>query len=186
LERDVIVIGASAGGVDAVSRLLEGLPRTLPAAVFVVVHIPADPASRLAEVLGRHTTLEVIRPTDRESIRDGRVYVAVSDRHLMLEEDRVRVVHGPKEHRHRPSIDVLFRSAAEQAGERVVGVLLTGADADGAAGLAAIKAKGGMAVVQDPEDAAFPDMPGSALGRVDVDYRLRLAEIAPRLVDLTS
>jgi two-component system chemotaxis response regulator CheB len=186
MKRDVVVIGASAGGVAAVSRLLSDLPGSFPGAVFVVVHIPSDLPSNLPEVLRSRTALEVVRPRDRAPIRPGRVYVATADRHLLIEDSAVRVVKGPRENRHRPAIDPLFRSAAFHCGRRAVGVLLTGADSDGTSGLFSIKMRGGVAVVQDPDEAQFPTMPGTALHHVDVDHNLRLNEIPPLLGRLAS
>jgi two-component system, chemotaxis family, protein-glutamate methylesterase/glutaminase len=181
MKRDVVVIGASAGGVIAVSRLLAGLPPRFPGSVFVVVHIPTDLPSSLPEVLRRHTDLDVVRPADGAAIRPGRVYVAPTDRHLLIGDRVVRVLKGPRENRHRPAIDPLFRSAAFFYRRRAVGVLLTGADSDGTSGLFSIKMRGGVAVVQDPEEALFPMMPGTALNHVDVDHNLRLSEIPPLL-----
>ena len=181
MRRDVVVIGASAGGVAAVSRLLSDLPGHFPGSVFVVVHIPTDLPSNLPDVLRRHTELKVVRARDRLAIRPGQVYVAPTDRHLLIEDSVVRVVKGPRENRHRPAIDPLFRSAAFYCGRRAVGVLLTGADSDGTSGLFSIKMRGGVAVVQDPGEAEFSTMPGTALHHVDVDHNLRLKEIPPLL-----
>lgn len=163
------------------SDLLSDLPAHFPGSVFVVVHIPADQTSYLPEVLRRNTKLEVQRARDRAPIRPGQVYVAPSDRHLLIEDSVMRVVKGPHENRHRPAIDPLFRSAAFYCGRRAVGVLLTGADSDGTSGLFSIKMRGGLAVVQDPGEAQFPTMPETALDHVDVDHTLRLKDIPPLL-----
>jgi two-component system, chemotaxis family, protein-glutamate methylesterase/glutaminase len=176
--RDIVVLGASAGGVEALRTILRGLPGDLPAAVFLVTHTSADSPSVLAQVLDRHAKIPVKEATDGEPIRHGRVYVARPDRHLLLEERRVRVVRGPKQNRHRPALDPLFRSAAVAFGPRVIGVVLTGNLDDGTAGLRAIKNRGGLAIVQDPREALFAGMPQSALNHVDVDHVLPVAAIA--------
>jgi two-component system, chemotaxis family, protein-glutamate methylesterase/glutaminase len=184
--RDIVVIGTSAGGIDAIRMLLAGLPADLPAAVFVVVHIDAKSPGLLPRIFGRAGRLPVEHARDGAPVRPGRVYVAPPDRHVLLEADGMRVVRGPTENRHRPAIDPLFRSAAWAFGPRVIGVVLTGLLDDGAAGLWAVKTCGGLAVVQDPADAAFPDMPRNALAHVRADRTLPLAAIAPALVELTA
>jgi two-component system chemotaxis response regulator CheB len=181
--RDIIVMGASAGGVEALGAVLRGLPADLPAAVFVVLHMAAGGRSVLGGVLGRKSQLRVQEAVDGEAIRPGRVCVAVPDMHLLLEHDRIRLRHGPKQNRHRPAIDPLFRSAAVAHGPRVIGVVLTGNLDDGTAGLKAIKAQGGLAIVQDPDDAEFPGMPQSAVNHVDVDVRLPVTRISGALVE---
>ena len=183
--RDTIVIGASAGGVQALTTLVAGMPEDLPAAVFIVLHIPSDGPSLLPTILARQSQLPVSHAVDREEIRGGRIYVAPPDRHLMIENDRVRLVHGPKENLHRPSIDTLFRSAARWGGPRVIGVVLTGARDDGRVGMRAIKQRGGIAIVQDPEEAPYPSMPLNVMQAVKVDYSLPLREIAPLLARLS-
>jgi two-component system, chemotaxis family, protein-glutamate methylesterase/glutaminase len=179
--RDIVVLGASAGGVEALSTVLRALPEDLSAALFVVVHTSAESPGVLAQILGRQAKLPVDEASDGEPIRHARVYVARPDRHLMLEERRVRVVRGPKQNRHRPALDPLFRSAAVAFGPRVIGVVLTGNLDDGTAGLRAIKDRGGLAFVQDPREARFPGMPQSALRHVEVDRVLALAAIAGAL-----
>jgi two-component system chemotaxis response regulator CheB len=183
--RDIIVIGASAGGVQALSSLVADLPRDLPAAVFIVLHIPSNTPSLLPAILARHSSLPVAHSTDGELIEHGRVYVAPPDRHLLIDNDRVNLVHGPKENMHRPSIDALFRSAARWAGPRVIGVVLTGARDDGTVGMRAIKQCGGIAIVQDPSEAPFPSMPLNVLQDVRVDYSAPLAEI-PMILNALS
>jgi two-component system, chemotaxis family, protein-glutamate methylesterase/glutaminase len=179
---DIIVIGTSAGGVEALSRLVSGLSPNLPASLFVVMHMPAHAPSALPQILARAAALPAEHPTDGEDIAPGRIYVAPPGAHLLLEEGHMRLVAGPRENRHRPAIDPLFRSAALAYGPRVVGVVLTGALNDGTAGLLAIKRQGGVAVVQDPAEALAPGMPSSALAHVAIDKCLRLAEI-PRYLE---
>jgi two-component system chemotaxis response regulator CheB len=183
---DVIVMGASAGGLATLSALLGALPKELPAAVGVVLHRAADYPSVLAEILERQTALPVVDAEDGVPLERGRIYVAPADRHLMLEPGRVRVVRGPKENRHRPAIDPLFRSAAVAYGPRVIGVVLTGTLDDGAAGLWAVKSCGGLAVVQDPADAQYPEMPRNALEAVLVDHCVRLQDLGPLLAGLVK
>jgi two-component system chemotaxis response regulator CheB len=183
---DIIVVGASLGGVETLSKLVSGLPHDLPAAVFVVLHVPAESPSALSWLLDRAGPLPASGATDGEAIRPGRIYVAQPDHHLLVKQGYVRVIRGPRENRHRPAIDPLFRSAAASYTSRVVGVVLTGLLDDGTAGLLAIKKCGGVAVVQDPKDALYPDMPRSALANVDVDFTLPLAEIPPLLAQLST
>jgi two-component system, chemotaxis family, protein-glutamate methylesterase/glutaminase len=182
---DIIVIGASAGGVEALQRIASALPGDLQAAVFVVVHVTAEATSALPAILGRAGPLRAHHAISGEPIVYSRIYVAPPDLHLVLRDGKVRVVHGPRENRSRPAVDPLFRSAAVTYGPRVVGVVLSGALDDGTAGLMAIKAQGGIAVVQDPDDALIPGMPRNALEYVRVDYSVPVAEIGPLLVRLT-
>jgi two-component system, chemotaxis family, protein-glutamate methylesterase/glutaminase len=156
----------------------------LPASLFIVLHIPAQSPSLMPDILSRAGPLPAIHPVDGEEIRHGHIYVAPPDYHLLLEQDHMRVVRGPKENRHRPAVDPLFRSAAVAYGPRVVGVILTGSLDDGTAGLWAVKRRGGVAIVQDPNEALYPGMPGSALAHVQIDYRLPLTEIGATLVQL--
>ena len=181
--RDIIVIGASTGGVEALCTLLRAFPRDLPASLFVVVHIGA--ASALGSILDRCGTIPVVEAREGDKIERGRVYVAPSDRHLLLNNGQVSLSRGPRENRHRPAVDPLFRSAARTYRERVIGVVLTGALDDGSAGLFAIKSRGGIAVVQDPFEAVEPGMPQSAIRSVDVDHCLPLAKIPSLLIKLT-
>lgn len=169
-ERNIIVIGCSVGGVEALQRLVAPLPKDFPAAVFVVLHLAPQSTSVLPHILTRAGNLPAVHPRDGEPIRMGRIYVAPPDNHLLIENGKVRVMRGPKENRHRPAIDPLFRSAARWYGPRVIGVVLTGSLDDGTAGLLSIKKRRGIAVVQDPQDAFCSDMPRSAIETVDVDY----------------
>lgn len=178
---DLIVVGASAGGVEALSGLVADLPANLPASVCIVLHVSPDVPSYLPDILSRAGRLPASHPEDGEALAAGRIYVAPPDQHLLVESGRVRVVRGPTENRHRPAIDPLFRSAARAYGPRVVGVILTGVLDDGTAGLVAVKVAGGVAVVQDPADALHPGMARSALRYVEADHVLPLAQMGPLL-----
>jgi two-component system, chemotaxis family, protein-glutamate methylesterase/glutaminase len=184
--RDIVVIGASAGGVEALKSLVAELPAGLPAAVFVVLHVPPRSSSLLDIILARAGTIPVRQASDGARIEPGCVYVAVPDRHLMLESDVIRVTKGPRENRSRPAVDVLFRSAAYAFGPRVVGVVLSGGLDDGTAGLWQIKDRGGIAIVQAPETALHPSMPKSALEYVEVDHCVSPNEIGQLVGDLAG
>lgn len=162
----VIVIGASAGGVEALRTVVAGLPPDLPAPVVVVLHIPREAPSALAGILDRAGPLPAAPAEHGRTLRDGVVLVAPADHHLLLAEGLVRLSSGPTENGHRPAIDPLFRSAALAYGSRAIGVVLSGTRDDGAAGLAAIAARGGTAVVQDPAEALYAAMPANALDQV--------------------
>jgi two-component system chemotaxis response regulator CheB len=183
-KHDVIVIGASSGGLDALKQIVRGLPADLPAALFIVQHVAANGPGLLPTILSRHGVLPVGHAQDGEPIRQGRVYVAPPDRHLVIDGDVVRLVRGPKENLARPAIDALFRSAAVSAGPRVVGVVLTGSLYDGTSGAAAIKRCGGKVIVQDPAEAHSPSMPLSVLEHVEVDHCLSLSAIPTTLSEL--
>lgn len=180
--RDIIVVGASAGGVQALCNLMEGLPPGLPASVFVVLHIAPHGHSALPAILSRTGCLPASHPIDGERIEPGRVYVAPPDRHLAIDDGRIHLSRNASENGHRPAVDVLFRTAARAFGPRVVGVVLTGNLDDGTAGLAIIKRCGGVAVVQDPREADYPSMPECAIANVEVDHVLPVAEI-PALLE---
>ncbi len=183
--RDIVVIGASLGGVEALPQLAAALPQDLPAAVLVVLHMAPDARNYLAERLDAAGPLSAKPAVNGEPLESGRIYVAVPDHHLMMEGDRVRLTRGPRESHARPAVDVLFRSAAYYGGPRVIGIVLTGMLDDGTAGLWAIKDRGGVAIVQSPEEARYPSMPRSALRHVKVDYTLQLADIPNVLRSLT-
>jgi two-component system chemotaxis response regulator CheB len=185
-EHDVVVIGASAGGVEALSTLVSKLPPDLSAAVFIVLHVPAQSPSLLPEILSRSGSLPARHPTNGEQIKHGQIYVAPPDRHMLIEQGHIRLTRGPKENRHQPAIDVLFRSAAVAYGTRVIGMILTGSLDDGTAGMLAIKRRGGMTVVQNPADAMYPSMPQSVLNHVQVDHRMPLTEIGQMLPSLVA
>ena len=180
--RDITVIGASAGGLPALREIFRALPADYPAAIFVVMHLAPESPPVLHQILDRAGPIPVRLARHGDPIRRGQALVAPPDHHLVLERDAVLVSHGPRENRHRPSIDVLFRSAAVAFASRVCGVVLSGMLDDGSAGLWAIKRRDGLAVVQDPADAEYPDMPRNAIETVQVDHVLPLREIPGRLV----
>jgi two-component system chemotaxis response regulator CheB len=183
--KDIVVIGASAGGMGALEKLVAGLPAGLPAAVFVVWHLSPGVRSVLPAVLTKAGPLRAVHPKDGDPIRPGQIYIGPNDHHLLLERGYVRVTKGPKENRFRPAVDPLFRSAAYIYSTRVIGVVLSGALDDGTAGLWAIKLRGGTAIVQDPADAMHRSMPLNALENVEVDYQLPVSDIGPLLGRLT-
>ena len=183
--RDMIVIGTSAGGVQALRQLFGSLPADLAATVAVVIHRSPFAESVLAEVLRRSSRLPVSEPKHAERFAKGRIYLAPRDHHLLVEDGRLLLTRGAKEHYTRPAVDPLFRSAAESWGRRVIGVVLTGSGDDGVSGLIAVKAAGGMSLVQDPAEAVHDSMPESAIEQDHVDGILTLDELAeelPRLV----
>lgn len=182
--KTVIVIGVSAGGVEVLTALVRDLPTDLDAAILIVLHISAQAPSLLARILARAGPLPVTQAVDGEPLRSGHIYVPQPDNHVIVEQGFIRVVHGPRENRHRPSIDVLFRTAARAYGSRVIGVVLTGALDDGTAGLLAVKRAGGLTVVQNPDEAMYPSMPRSAIAHVAVDYVVSVADMTDLLVRL--
>jgi len=184
--RDIVVIGASAGGVEALAALVRRLPSDLGAAMFVVLHLSPEHKSVLPQILSSAGPLVAKHARNGETIFPNRVYVARPDHHLLVHEDHIRVVRGPRENGHRPAIDPLFRTAAYTFGARVIGIVLSGALDDGTAGLAAIKSQGGLAIVQDPDDALVDSMPRSALENVDVDHVLSVAELGKMLPQLVG
>jgi two-component system chemotaxis response regulator CheB len=184
--RHIIVIGASAGGVEALRHLAAGLPEGFPASVFAVVHFPPHSTSNLPAILSRAGPLPAVHPENGDPIRPGIIYLAPPDRHLLVERGRIVVTQGPRENGHRPAVDPLFRSAAGAYGRAVVGVVLTGNLDDGTAGLASVRRRAGTTVVQDPADAAHPGMPSSALAEVRVDHCVALAELPALLVRLAT
>jgi two-component system, chemotaxis family, protein-glutamate methylesterase/glutaminase len=186
MARKVVVIGASAGGVEAISYIASQLPRDFDAAVFVVLHISPSAKSMMPQILSRSGRLPAVHAGTSEPIREGVIYVAPPDKHMLLRDGLVVTTDDAREHGHRPAVDPLFRSAAEAYGERAVGVILTGNLSDGAAGLAAIKAHGGVAIVQDPDEAAHSGMPSTAIEQVDVDAVLQLSLIVPAIIQATS
>lgn len=182
--KDIIVIGASAGGVDALQRLCAALPADLPAAVFVAQHISPSARSVLPMLLDRAGPLRALSPVDGQDIEHGHIYVAAPDHHLLLRPGKILMRRGPNENRTRPAVNALFRSGAIHYGGRVIGVVLTGLLDDGTDGLIAIKAAGGLSIVQDPADAEWPSMPRNALKRDHVDHSLPLDQLGALLVRL--
>jgi len=175
---DIVVVGASAGGVEALRALVGKLPRNLPAAVLVVLHVAPDHKSILPRILTGAGPLPAKHPKDGEALAQGRIYVAPPDCHMVVDDGVVRLTRSPPEGGHRPAVDTLFRTAARFHGARVVGIVLSGALDDGTAGLMAVKQRGGVTVVQDPEEALCADMPRNALENVNVDHCLPTVEIA--------
>jgi two-component system chemotaxis response regulator CheB len=185
VRRDIIVLAASAGGVDALRGIVRMLPTHFPAALFVVLHIGPN-RSVLPALLSQAGPLPASHPADGQGIVPGHIYVAPPDHHMRLTPGLIHLDTGPKIHFTRPAADPLFQSAALAYGARVVGVVLSGGDGDGAAGLRDVKARGGVSIVQEPNQAENPGMPLQAIKEDAPDYRLRIAEIGPVLVQLNS
>jgi two-component system, chemotaxis family, protein-glutamate methylesterase/glutaminase len=184
--RDLVVIGASAGGIEALQQLLRALPMDLDAAILIVLHTSDHAGSLLPQIMQRASKLPAVHPADRTRIENGKIYIAPPGCHMIVEGSLLRVIQGPRENLHRPAIDPLFRSAASSRGRRVIGIILTGSLDDGTAGLMVVRARGGQAIVQDPEDALFPSMPQSALEQVPDALVLPLREIPKMVVHLVG
>lgn len=184
--RDLVVIGGSAGAMQPLKEILRALPPDLPAAVAIVLHVPATSTGIFATVAGAATALPVSHAEDGDLVQPGHVYLAPPDRHLLLLDGRIRLGKGPRENLVRPAIDPLFRSVALSGGPRAIGVILSGKLNDGASGLAAIKACGGIALVQTPQDAEASDMPLAALEASPVDLSAPAAELASAIVRYAS
>ena len=184
IKRNIIVVGTSAGGVDALCSLNKHLPKDLDASIFVVMHIGTE--TMLPEILSRCGNLPAVIATDGRRYERGCIYCAPPHCHLSIKDHVTVLTRGPRENGHRPAIDVLFRSAARAHRSKVVGVVLSGGRDDGSAGLYTIKARGGVAIVQDPKEAITPNMPQNALDMVDIDFCLPISQIADVLVQLTS
>lgn len=182
--RDVVVVAASAGGLEPLRALVSALPADFPASVLAVLHVPASGSSALASILSRDSELPVHAARTGMPLESGHIYIAPPDHHLLVRDDHIALSHGPRENGHRPAADPLFRSAALHRGPRVVGVVLSGALDDGTAGLATVRARGGTAIVQDPDEAVHPSMPRNALESAGADHVVPSAEIAPLLVRL--
>src|SRR5438105_3287466 len=184
-QRNMVVIGASAGGITALQSLVRQLPREFPAALLIVVHISRHSIGLLPEILNRAGPLPASNARQGETIENGHIYVAPPDKHLLIgAKTRIQIGHGPKENRFRPAVDPLFRSAALIYGPEAIGIVLSGGLDDGTAGLCAIKQAGGLAVVQNPDEAEVSSMPRSALNHVAVDYCLTAHEIGVLLPQL--
>ena len=179
----IITIGTSAGGVRALKTLISQLPQDFTAAICIVQHLSGEAASNLPAVLAKVSELPIAFAKDHEKIELGRIYLAPPDFHLIVKPDRVRIIRGPRENRMRPAIDPLFRSAAVVYRSYATGVILTGMLDDGTAGLQAIKACGGMTIVQEPADAAYSSMPKSAIANTEVDRIVPLTDIAKILIE---
>ncbi len=180
-EFPVVAIGGSAGALEALQTMVRGLSPTFAGAIFITTHTPNDAVSALPHILGRRSALFVGHALDGAPVTPGRILIAPPDRHLTFSDGVMRVINGPTENNARPSIDMMFRSAASTFASRLCGVLLSGTLDDGVAGLRAIHGAGGMVMVQDPDDAQFRDMPQNALNSGVVDRRLPAAELVPAI-----
>jgi two-component system, chemotaxis family, protein-glutamate methylesterase/glutaminase len=183
---EIIAIGGSAGSIQPLRAIAGSLPSEFPASIFVVVHVSADSPTMLPAMLARCGPLPVSNPTDMEEIERGHIYISRPDHHLTIEDGRIRVLRGPRENRHRPAIDPLFRTAARAYGPAVIGVLLSGLLDDGSAGLYTIKQRGGVAIVQDPEDAVWKSMPEHAIEYANPQYVLPACDIARALIEFVA
>ena len=183
-KHDIIVVGTSAGGVEALCAMTKDLPKDFDASIFVVMHVGSE--TILPQILTRCGNLPAVVAEHEKYYQRGRIYCAPAQYHLSIKNGKTFLSRGPRENGHRPAIDVLFRSAARAHRSKVVGVILTGGRDDGSAGLFAIKARGGVAIVQDPSEAMAPSMPQAAMEAVDVDFCLPLSQIATVLVQLAS
>jgi two-component system chemotaxis response regulator CheB len=184
--RDVVAVGASAGGVEALRALVGGLPVDFPGAVLVVLHVPRDAPSALPAILTRSGPLPAATAVDGELLRPGRIYIAPSDHHMIVLDRHIRLTRGPAENGHRPAVDPLFRSVARAFGPRAVGVVLSGARDDGAAGLLSIASRGGTTIVQDPDDALYPWMPRAALSHTPPHHLVPAVKIGGLLAGITA
>lgn len=182
----IVVIGASAGGVETLQRVVRGLPKDLPATICVVLHLHPGSPSALAAILRRASALPCHTAVDGEALREGEILVAPPDRHLAIEDGHVTLTVAPPENGHRPSVDVLFRSAAAACDGQVVGVVLSGTRDDGTAGLRVIKDHGGSAIVQDPDEALYGGMPSSAIAHVRVDRIVPSDQVAEAIVAMVG
>lgn len=185
--RTIIVLGASAGGVEALAKVLSTLPADLPAAVAIVLHTGPGAPRLLADIWSKHSALPVAYAQGGERLAEGQVYVAPPDRHLEVDGDGcLHLSEGPRLHLSRPSVDRLFETAVQAFGNRTIGVILTGGDGDGAAGMRAIHAAGGIGIVQEPSDAKDPSMPLTTLRTDHPRYCLPLRDIGARLAELSA
>ena len=183
---EIVVVGTSTGGLKALQTLLSGLPEEFSLPIVVVQHRSKDSESGLCQFLNRFSALPVVEPEDKERLQRGRVYLAPRDYHLLLEKQSLALSTDPAVGFARPSIDVLFESAADEYQERAIGVILTGANRDGARGLAAIKSRGGATIVEDPASATRRELPDAAIALTQADWILPLHQIGPRLKELSE
>ena len=186
MDFEIVVVGTSTGGLKALQTLLSGLPASFPLPVVIVQHRGANSESGLCEFLSQWSNMPVVEPEDKEPVRCGHTYLAPRDYHLLIENQSFALSTDPPVGFARPSIDILFESAAAYYHERAIGVILTGANSDGARGLSAIKSSGGLTLVEDPVSAACRVMPEAAIARTKPEWILPLEEIAPRLLKLTE
>lgn len=184
--RDLVVVGASAGGVEALRAMVHGFPSDLDAAVLVVLHIPPAAPSALAKILARSGPLPAVAAQDGDRLVHGYIYVAPADRHMLVRDGRIALSRGPAENGHRPAVDPLFRSAARHFGARVIGVILSGSRDDGTAGLAAIVERGGIPIVQDPDTALHRSMPSSAMEHLRIEHVLHPEKIGKLVAELVA
>jgi two-component system chemotaxis response regulator CheB len=182
----VVVIGASAGGVEAIQKITDQLPADFPAAVLITIHVQPSSRSRLPELLNRHGRIPARHASHNELLLPGNIYIAPPDHHLLLRDGHIELSHGPHENNARPAIDPLFRTAAWSYGPAVIGVLLTGHLGDGSAGMMVIKSRGGTTIVQDPQEAVAPSMPLRAIAMAKIDHILPLDQIPQALVELAG
>jgi two-component system, chemotaxis family, protein-glutamate methylesterase/glutaminase len=183
--RDIMVIGASSGGLEVLLKFIPRLSADLPAAIFVVIHLPPNPPSILHEILQPKTRWPVRPAVNGAEVRRGVITVAVNNHHLLFAQNRIRLARGPRESRARPAIDATMRSAAVEFGPRTVGVVLTGNLDDGTAGLWAVKDRGGVAIAQSPDEAEFPSMPRNAIAHACVDHIVRMEQLPDLLFELS-
>ena len=185
-DQRIVVMGASTGGFEAFKKIIKNLPPDFTTPIFIVWHMSPDTRGILPEVLNRANSIYAAHAFDKEEIKPNRIYIAPPDHHLLIEDGQVRITRGPKENRFRPAIDPLFRSAAYTYGNRVIGVILSGALDDGTAGLWTVKHYGGIAIVQDPMEAEVASMPQNALREVKVDHCVGVSQLSALLVRLSK
>jgi two-component system chemotaxis response regulator CheB len=185
--KNIVVVGASAGGIRAVNQLISNLPEDLPVALFIVIHMSKhSQADVIINGLQKLTSYECSVADNDAVIKAGHIYVAPADEHLIIKKDKLRLVYGAHENRWRPSIDVLFRSAAAAYGSAVTGVILSGLLDDGTSGMLAIKRSGGVCIVQEPSEAEYDDMPLSVINNVEVDHRVLIEDMGYIIADIVS